>query len=181
MEALRPYLPYLQDPRVWGGALGLVVLVVLVLVLRRRRPKVQGQVFDDSVGRARTRLKADIRAFRDDIPRAVSGAGTVFRKIEGDTSHGEVIGHHRREANHSIRVKAPDFGTLKQTARTLGYDSMAISQLEAHWRKVERQVMEFNTGRMDASKTPIATVKTLEKDLQSAIVLVNMCVTQYSR
>jgi hypothetical protein len=171
----------LENPLVWGGIVGAIAIVLLVILLRGGGRRVEGRVADDGIARARTRLHGDIRTFRDDIQRAIAACAPLFRKVETETAHGDVIGHHRREAKHRIQVRTPDLGALKQVARNLGYDSMAISELEAHWRKVERQVLEYNSGKLDNSKTPIATVKQIEKDLQSTVVLVNMCLTKYGR
>jgi len=172
---------HLEDPVVLAAAGGALLLLVVLVVVRLRRPKPKGQVFDDTLGRARMKLRSDMRAFRDDLNRLVAQCGPVFRKVETTTGVPDPVGHVRRESSHRIQVRAPDLGTLKQMARTLGYDSTPVSQLEAHWRKVERQLLEYNSGKLDDSRTPIAAVKQLEKEMQSAIVLANLCITAYSK
>jgi hypothetical protein len=184
-EGLKKHLgdlaKHLEDPMVLGAVgAGLLLLIVLVVALARRK-RAKGQVFDDTVGRARAKLRGDLRSFRDELQRAIATAGPVFRKIDASASTDTHIGRSRKQTSHRIQVKAPDLGTLKTMARTLGYDSMSVSQLEAHWRKVERLVLDYNSGRLDDSNTPIASVKQIEKDLQSTVVLVNICLTAVSK
>lgn len=171
---------HLEDPVVQAVGGGLVVLILLFLVLRARSAKARGRVVEDKVGRARTRLRGDVRAFKDDLTRTITAAGPVFHKVETESGFNNAVGHFRKEMNHRMQIRTPDLGALKQVAKSLGYDSMPLSELEKHWSKVERQVQEYNSGKMDASKTPIASVKQLVKDLQSTVVMVNMCLTKYS-
>ena len=172
---------HLEDPMVLAAIGGGLVLLILALVALFRRSKAKGVVVDDTVGRARAKLRGDFRAFRDDLQRAIATAGPVFRKVDDAKAGYTSIGMNRKQTNHRIQVRSPDLGTLKQMARTLGYDSMSVSQLEAHWRKVERLVLDYNSGRLDDSNTPIASVKQIEKDLQATVVLVNVCITAVSR
>ena len=182
LEKLKESLkPYLDDPIVLGGAGGVLVLVILLVIVRLAKSKSRGRVVDDTVGRARQKLRTDLRMFRDEVQRAIAACGPVFRQVDGAEVTDSHVGRQRKESKHRIQVRPPDLGTLKQIARTLGYDSMPVSQLEAHWRKVERQVLDYNSGRMDDSRTPIAAVKQLEKELQSTVVLTNVCITAYSR
>jgi hypothetical protein len=177
---MEEYAKYLEDPVVRWGAVGLVALILLVVVLRVKSAKAKGKRLSDKVGSARARLRGDVKGFKDDLARAISAAGPVFQKVETESGFKDCVGHWRREMKHRIQVRTPDLGALKQVAKSLGYDSMPLSELEKHWAKVERQVQEYNTGKMDASKTPIASVRQLVKDLQSTVVMVNMCLTKYS-
>jgi|SRR5688572_21596898 len=182
IEKLKESLkPYLDDPVVLGGAGGVLFLIILLVIVRVAKAKAKGRVIDDTVGRARQKLRTDLRMFRDDLQRAIAACDPVFRKVDGKDVTDSHVGRQRTESKHRIQVRPPDLGTLKQMARTLGYDSTPVSQLEAHWRKVERQVLDYNSGRMDDSRTPIASVKQLEKELQSTVVLTNVCITAYSR
>ncbi len=170
---------HLENPVVLGAAGGVLAVLVLVVLLLRRGKGKKGRKVDDTVGRARQRLRNDLRLFRDGLKKAVAGAEPVFRKIATETEYAQVVGHWRKELRHRIAVRTPDLGALKGVARTLGYDPMPISDLEAAWRKTERKIEEYNAGKMDASSTPIASVKEFEKELQKAVVLANMCLTKY--
>jgi hypothetical protein len=171
----------LRDPVVWAGAGGAVVVLVLIVVLFSRRGRgPRGRVVDDSRAQARKRLLGELRAFRDGVGRATAAAEPVFRKIDGGTLHADVIGHWRREAKHRIQVRSPNLNDLKGVARLLDYDAMPISDLEAAWRKLDRQIQAWNSGGLDSDKTPIATVRVLEKDLQKIVVLANICITKYA-
>ena len=169
----------LKDPVALGVAAGVVVLVIVIVVIARRSKKPQRRVVDAAAGRARQKLRSDLRLFRDDLKRAVAGAGPVFRKIEKETEHSEVVGHWRKSLKHRISVRAPDLNALKGVARTLGYDAMPIADLDVAWRPLARQVAEYNEGKLDASRTPIATVIQFEKDMQKIVVLVNLCLQKY--
>jgi len=171
---------HFEDPVVRWGAVGLVALILLVVVFRAKSARTRGKLHSDKVGRDRARLRGDVKGFKDDISRAIAAAEPVFRKVETESGFKDCVGHWRREMKHRIQIRTPDLGALKQVAKSLGYDSMPISELEKHWAKVERQVQEYNTGKMDASKTPIASVRQLVKDLQSTVVMVNMCLTKYA-
>lgn len=172
-EALR------KDPRAWGVAGAVLVLLVVLLALALRKRKPAGESPEAAAARRRRKLLADLQSFRNEMKRAVAGAAPVFRKVETETEHAAVVGHWRRAMKHRIAVRPPDFGTLKETARALGLDAMPISDLEVAWRKAERQIADYNAGKTDDSKTPIATVKGFGKDLEKVVVLANICVTKY--
>ena len=170
---------WLKDPLVLAGAGVAVALLVLVVVLVRRSGRKKGPKVDETAARARHRLRNDLRVFRDDLKKASEGAAPVFRKIATETEFAQVIGHWRQGMNHRIAVRTPDLGALKGMARSLGFDSTPISDLEAAWRKTERRIEEYNAGKLDASTTPIVTAKEFEKELQKAVVLANMCLTAF--
>jgi len=168
-----------KDPRAWAAAGGAALILLVAVVLAFRRKKPAGEPPEAAAARRRRRLLADVQSFRDEMKRAVAGAGPVFRKVETETEHAAVVGHWRRALKHRIAVRSPDFGALKAAARGLGFDSMAISDLEAAWRKAGRQIADYNAGKTDDSRTPIATVKGFEKDLEKVVLLANICVTKY--
>ncbi len=171
----------LKDPLVLAGAGGALVVIILVVVLLKRgggRKKVT--VVDDTRGRARSKLRDDLRNFRDDVKRAVQLAGPVFRKIEVETEHADVVGHWRKTMKHKISIRIPAFSGLKGTARTLGYDAQALIDLDAAWKKTGKMVSDYNAGILDNSKTPISLAKELEKELQKIVLLANMCLQKYS-
>ncbi|MCK6482149.1 MAG: hypothetical protein L6R43_18975 [Planctomycetes bacterium] len=151
------------------GAGALLVLVILVLLLRRGR---KGRVAAPS--REREALLGRLRAFRDEVKRGAEEASPVFRKVETEPDYAAVIGHWRKSLGHRFSVREPDFGALKTGARRLGVDAMPLSDLEVAWRKVARQMAEYDEGKMDASTTPIVTVRVFEKDLQKIVVLANI-------
>lgn len=159
-----------------GAAVLLLGILIVVLVRRGRR---RGPAVDEAAARARQRLRGELRTFRDEIGRAAAGAAPVFRKISTETDHRDVVGHWRKAMNHRISVRTPDLGELKGVARGLGLDAMPISDLEAAWRKTLRRIEDYNSGKLDASSTPIATAKEFEADLQRVQVLAGMCVTKY--
>jgi hypothetical protein len=162
-----------RDPRVQMGARAALLLLVVVLVVRgagKRKRRAAG----DSEARVRQKLLGGLRAFRDEVKRAAAGSEPVFRKIDGETSHASVIGHWRKSLRHRITVRRIDFGAMKGAARDLGLDSMPLSDLEAGWRKLERQIGEYNSGKMDDSTTPIATIRQFEKEFQKVQVLANI-------
>lgn len=162
---------WLADERVPWIAGGAAVLVVLVLLVSRGRAGARR----NARRRAGKGLADRIRRFRDDLKRAAAAAEPVFRKIEAETARAAVIGHGRKTLGHRIGVTAPDFGALKDAARGLGIDFMPISELEAAWRGVGRAVADYDAGRLDASPTPIATLRSLEKDLRRMVLLANLC------
>ena len=176
---LDDFQKYLRDPLVLAGAGAALVLLVVVVVLVRRGGKAKGPKVDEKAARARHRLRNDLRTFRDDLKKASDGAAPVFKKIATETEFAQVIGHWRKGMNHRIAVRTPDLGALKGVARSLGFDAMPLSDLEAAWRKTERRIEEYNAGKLDASTTPIVTAKEFEKELQKAVVLANMCLTAF--
>jgi hypothetical protein len=171
---------WLKDPRILAGAGGAIVLILILVLVARRGGGPRGKVVDDRGARARQKLRGDLRAFRDDLKKASAGAAPVFAKIGTETEFAEVVGHWRKSLHHRIVVRSPDLGALKELARGLGMDSMQISDMEIAWRKLERQIGDYNAGRMDASTTPIASIREFEKEIQKVLVLANMCTTKYA-
>src|SRR5258706_811398 len=160
-----------------GG--GVVLLVVIVLVVRGKGRKKKAPVADDTRGRARMKMRDELRNFRDDLKRAGETSAPVFKKIATETEHTDVVGHWRKTLKHRIALRVPNLGALKGTARTLGYDAQALIDLDAAWKKTGKMVADYNSGALDASRTPISTAKDLEKELQKMSVLTTMCMTKY--
>jgi len=163
----------LKNPIVWAVAGGLLLLVIIVAVVKSRGgTKMKTSVVDNTKMRARAKLKNDVK-------KASALAAPVFRKIDSEAAQAQAIGFWRKKLNHRIAIRAPDLNTLKGVARTLGQDAGPISDLDVSWKKMERQIGEYNSGKMDADKTPIATIRQFEKDLDKVVILVNMCMTKY--
>lgn len=171
----------LRNPLVLGGAAAAVgLLVVVVVLVKRKGRRKKGPVVDDTRGRARSKLRDDLRNFRDDLKKALQTAGPVFRKIEVETEHTNVVGHWRKTLNHRISVRVPGFNGLKGTVRMLGYDAQSLIDLDAAWKKTGKMVADYNAGSLDASRTPIAFAKEFEKELQKIVLLANMCLQKYT-
>ena len=170
----------LADPRVPAAAAGAVVVVVAVVAMVRRSRRKRATVdLAARAAREKRRILVALRAFRDDLRRAVDGSDPVFRRIEKETDFASVIGHWRTVLKHRITVRGPDLGELKTAVRGLGMDSSPLSDLEVAWRKLDRQVADYNAGKIDASPTPIATVRTFEKDMEKVMVLANICLKAF--
>ncbi len=162
------------DPRVQAGA-GAAALLLLVIVLAVRfAGKRAKRSAADAAARGRQNLLAAIRSFRDEVKKAAAASEPVFRKMDAESAQGSSIGHWRTTLRHRIAVRPLDFGAVKTAARGLGLDSMPVSDLEVAWRKMERQISDYNGGKLDASPTPIATIRQFEKDLQKLVVLANI-------
>ncbi len=171
----------LKDPvalGIGGGVLLLLVIGGILFARRDRGPK--GRVVDDTKARARAALRQALQSFRDDVKRASETSAPVFRKIEQETDHKDVVGHWRKTMKHRIAVRVPNFNALKGTVKTLGYDSQNLIDLDAAWKKVGKQVADYNAGVHDSSKMPIIFAKEFEKDLQKIIILANMCLGKYT-
>jgi len=172
---------FLHNPVALGiaGAVLLLLVVGGVLFSRRARgPK--GRIVDDTKARARTLVRESLRNFREDVKKAAETAAPVFRKIEVETEHKDVVGHWRKTLKHRITVRVPNFNGLKGAVRMLGYDGQNLIDLDAAWKKTGKQVADYNAGLHDASKIPITFAKEFEKDLQKIVILANMCLTKYS-
>lgn len=171
----------LKNPIVWavGGVL-LLLVIILAVAKGRGGSKMKTKVVDNTLGRARAKLKNDLNMFKMDVKKASALATPVFRKIDSETAQAQAIGFWRKKMTHRITIRSPDLNTLKGVARTLGYDAGPISDLDASWKKMERQIGEYNSGKMDSDKTPIATIRQFEKDLDKVVILVNMCMTKYA-
>lgn len=162
------------DPRVQAGAGAVALLLVVIVLAVRFAGKRAKKSAADAAVRGRQKLLAAIRSFRDEAKKAAAASEPVFRKMDAESSHGAAIGHWRTTLRHRISVRPLDFGALKTAARGLGLDSMPLSDLESAWRKMERQISDYNGGKLDSSPTPIATVRQFEKDLQKLVVLANI-------
>ena len=172
---------YLHDPvalGIGGGVLLLLVVVVVLWARRDRGPK--GRVVDDTKVKARAMIRESLRTFRDEVKRAAETSAPVFRKIEQESDHKDVVGHWRKTMNHRIAIRTPNFNGLKGTVKMLGYDSQNLIDLDAAWRTVGKKVADYNAGAHDASKMPIVFAKEFDKDLQKIVILANMCLTKYA-
>lgn len=171
----------IRNPVVLAAAGGVLVLVVvIVLIAKKGGGRRKTRLVDDTKARARGRIKNDFTMFRNDVNKAKSVAAPVFRKIDTESAQAQAIGHWRRQMNHRIAIRSPDLNALKGVARALGHDSGPISDLEAAWRKFDRQVQDYNSGKMDADKTPIATIRAFEKEFDKVALLITMCITKYA-
>jgi hypothetical protein len=170
---------FLEDPALLAAVGGALVLIVVIVIVARSRKRVRGVVVDDSKARARAKVRKDLQTFRDDLKRSLQTAGPVFRKIETETEHTNVVGHWRTSMKHRIDVRVPNLGELKITVRGLGYDAQSLIDLDAAWKKTGRTVAEYNAGKQDGSRTPIAFAKEFEKDLNKIVLLANMCLSKY--
>jgi hypothetical protein len=169
----------LHNPLALGGA-GLVVLILIIVVFASKgKGRSRGKVVDDTKGRARAKLRNDLKAFRDEIQRAVNAAAPVMKKIETESAQANAVGAWRKQMKHRVTVRTPDFNALKGLVRALGQDAAVLIDLDANWRKVNKQVNDYNNGAMDGSKTPILFAKEFTRDLQKMTLLVDMCLNKY--
>ena len=172
----------LKDPRVLaGGAAVLVAAGIAVAVALRSRASSRRRSEDRAraVRQARESLLAELKTFRNLAETAVQAAAPVFKEIREKTEHAAVIGHWRKQRKHSIRIRFPDFPGLKRLASAAGLDGGPLIDLDAASRKMSRQVEGYNSGGLDDSPTPIATVVEFERELQKLVILANLCLEKY--
>lgn len=170
----------MKNPLALGGA-GLVVLILIIVAFSAKgKGRSRGKVVDDTKGRARAKIRGDLKTFRDEIQRAVNTAAPVMKKIETESNMADCVGHWRRTMKHRITVRTPDFNALKGMCKALGQDTAVLLDLEQNWRKVGKQIDEYNMGKNDKSKTPIAFAKEFARDIQKMTLLVDMCINKYT-
>ncbi|MHC4923273.1 MAG: hypothetical protein ACYTG4_04255 [Planctomycetota bacterium] len=171
----------LKDPRVLGGIGGLV-LIIIVVVVRSRSAKARRLAREAAarqLAEAKRKAIANLRYLRDAMKAAGTGIGPIVEGVGGDTGHAEVIGHFRKSTGHRFNIRYPDIDAIKGIVRRVGMDAAPVIDLQHSLRPLRRKLDDYNAGKLDGDKTPIATAKGLQKDLQKIVVLANMCLKAY--